>query len=79
MKVIEATDNFTRVLENIAGSVTDLLRLYGDTQITGQVCVSQAFVHVHWLWIALTLSLVFVGAIALAVTIYDTRCLKMAV
>jgi hypothetical protein len=72
-QVIEGYGNFSRVLDNVAGAITDLMHQYGTYEIIGETHVTINTVHIRWVWICLPVFLLLIGIMTLLLGVLVTR------
>jgi hypothetical protein len=74
---IDAYGNFSGVVGNVAGAISDLMHQYGTHEIIGETHVPQSFVHIRWAWIILPGCLVLAGIVTLLFAVLETSQSRM--
>jgi hypothetical protein len=76
-QAIDSYGNFSRVVDNVAGAISDLMHQYGTHEIIGETHVPQSFVHIRWPWIILPGCLVLAGIVTLLFAVLETSRSRM--
>ena len=79
MKMVQATDNFSQIVENIALSLSDLVQRNGSMNATGQVLVAEVYVRVRWGWITLPVVLVVTSVVLFILAMRQTKAERLRI
>ena len=74
LRLIYAQGNFSRVIQNIALSLTDYIQTSpGSEAVPGNQSFTEIYIHIRWDWLSLPVAVAILSALFLLLSMYATR------